>query len=102
MAHLVYCRCGYEYRCDEPGPRRTCCFDDDDHHFCRRCPNVDCREGPIAADLKKRLRASPCETCKNEGLIRNVMGDPYFCPDECEAGRLLQREQDAFLRFVPE
>jgi hypothetical protein len=102
LAHLTYCRvCKQDYRCDKPGERRTSCFDDGDYHFCGPCPNVECRESTVAAETLRRLRANRCEECGNLGTVSDVGGE-YFCPSGCEASRLLQREHDAFLRFVPQ
>lgn len=65
------------------------------------CRNVDCSQGPAARELRRRIRENPCHSCGGTGLI--VFGDMecYCAADDCEAARLLRREQEAFERFVP-
>lgn len=102
MAHLTRCySCKQPYRCDEPGPRRTSCFDGDDHHFCRPCPNVDCLRGDVASTTMKRLRANPCPECGNFGVSTDLFGGMFLCSLECEASRMLQADEEAGQRFVP-
>ena len=92
MAHLTRCHtCKAPYRCDEPHHPKQSCFDDLGH-FCRSCPNVDCRRGDVARDTLARLRASPCPTCGNFGTVMDDDCMNHYCPADCEAAQLMRRD----------